>query len=278
MNEMETLLKLTTAEFLGTKDVAKWQAVDVATRKAFDLEGDNNVWKNCAEYQYPQLIADVALYQGELRQQFLMCHALLLRANCASDCVLFIDDIEHAKCLASKLRNAAFACEAHLMSSSRDAHVLLGGFFLRRPSRAAVFDCGVNGKSSIAGLPAGILRVKLFLNGDSLMTCAEYGFGRGSDFQQCVRARDVRLTLSVTSFDCGLLMTYRSVPLILDGRWRSSTQGMWQTKGRHGVEKSVLCILSLMEGEPLNPGPSVAAAMHLEPSNAASNPGRAARM
>eukprot|EP00928_Gymnodinium_smaydae_P073319 TRINITY_DN5653_c3_g1_i1.p1 TRINITY_DN5653_c3_g1~~TRINITY_DN5653_c3_g1_i1.p1 ORF type:complete len:259 (+),score=38.80 TRINITY_DN5653_c3_g1_i1:55-831(+) len=248
---MDSAMHLRTAEFLGTEDIANWQVVDVATQKTFATGAEYNVWKSCAEFQFPYLFGDISLYEGQHRQMFLRCHAMMLRANYSIGDILVIDDAADASFLSEQLQVSAAACADHLGVSGHCGHVLLGQFDLTRPLRATSFEFGVNGKSSLAGLPAGILKLIMVVDGDSLRACARYGHGRAFSFAPFGEAEGVHLRMDVASADRRMVMSVREVPLTLDGTWRSSGLGSQAEGVRDSpVVESALCVLTLIDSDP----------------------------
>eukprot|EP00928_Gymnodinium_smaydae_P031963 TRINITY_DN23283_c0_g1_i1.p1 TRINITY_DN23283_c0_g1~~TRINITY_DN23283_c0_g1_i1.p1 ORF type:complete len:328 (+),score=29.51 TRINITY_DN23283_c0_g1_i1:105-986(+) len=241
------------ADYLGTRDVAAWQAVNVETTNVFDAcYEDGSVWQNCAQSQFPQFFADDELYEGDHRPRLLRCHALLLRANYAPGCLLYIKSMEEVAFLEGQLRKALAFCEAYHAACGRDAHLLVGHFQLMRSATGTRFEFGVEGLEGvplIAGLPAGVLKMKLFLDGSNLFTCAEYAEGRGFPFQPYTQSKHKQLTLNIWSGSLGIDLCYSGVPLTLDGARRSSTSS-------HGTNASipcgtdpVLCVLTLVEDD-----------------------------
>eukprot|EP00928_Gymnodinium_smaydae_P001194 TRINITY_DN10444_c0_g1_i1.p1 TRINITY_DN10444_c0_g1~~TRINITY_DN10444_c0_g1_i1.p1 ORF type:complete len:299 (+),score=28.32 TRINITY_DN10444_c0_g1_i1:56-898(+) len=251
---MEASFMLETAAYLGTEDVARWQAVDVTAKGTFVSKGDINVWKTCAENEFPELDAEVELYTGNCRTSFLRCHGLLLRANYELGSMLIIGDIDDAALLEGQLRKGFRSCKSHLARSGRDAHVLLGGFGLKKSSGPTLFRFGSDGKPFIAGLPAGVLELKLCFDGGRLMTSARYGTGNGFPFEPCVEANRVQLKLNVASVHRSMNLCFREVPVTLDGRWRHSSMGMCHghstCSSMFGYpDQTVLCVVTLLDAE-----------------------------
>eukprot|EP00928_Gymnodinium_smaydae_P073314 TRINITY_DN5653_c0_g2_i8.p1 TRINITY_DN5653_c0_g2~~TRINITY_DN5653_c0_g2_i8.p1 ORF type:complete len:294 (-),score=33.32 TRINITY_DN5653_c0_g2_i8:340-1143(-) len=240
------------AEFLGTEDVAKWQSVNAATWKTFEIVDGYNVWKDCAERQFPHLFGDDALYEGRHRQMFLRCHALLLRVNYALGSILCVDSEEEAAVLYHQLRDATRSCEAHLRASGTQGHVLLGEMQLDRLAHATEFQFGVEGKPFLAGLPAGTLKLNIIVDGSTLRTRASYGSGPIFSFQPSLRASCIRLTLDVAGADHTMLVACQGVPISLDGCWRSSViKSGLEAFGQGAQHQPFLCVLGLRE-EDLN--------------------------
>eukprot|EP00928_Gymnodinium_smaydae_P051934 TRINITY_DN3563_c0_g3_i2.p1 TRINITY_DN3563_c0_g3~~TRINITY_DN3563_c0_g3_i2.p1 ORF type:complete len:257 (-),score=22.85 TRINITY_DN3563_c0_g3_i2:456-1226(-) len=244
---MISATRVVMAEFLGTQDVAKWQSVDVATWKTFQVVEGYNVWKSCAERQFPHLFGEVALYEGDRRQMFLRCHALLLRVNYALGSILCIDTEEEAAFLFHQLRVATFACEACLDASGTQGHVLLGEFDLARVTHPTEFHFGCNGKSPLAGLPAGTLRLSIIVDGSAWMTRASYGSGPIFASQPLLQSTSVRLTLDLESADQDMPISCNGLRIALDGSWRSSSSGvdleaLLQNEKR---QQPCLCVLVL---------------------------------
>eukprot|EP00928_Gymnodinium_smaydae_P070522 TRINITY_DN54338_c0_g1_i1.p1 TRINITY_DN54338_c0_g1~~TRINITY_DN54338_c0_g1_i1.p1 ORF type:complete len:255 (-),score=31.34 TRINITY_DN54338_c0_g1_i1:332-1096(-) len=247
---MDSVKHVLIAEFLGTEDVAHWQAVDAATRKAFEITADYNVWMSCAELQFPYLFGDVALYEGTFRQTFLRCHALLLRTNYEMGSILTIDTMEDATLLWHRLRDASLACRAHLGTFGTDGHVLLGDINFGRLAHATEFHFGIEDKPLLAGLPPGMLKIKLFMDGLKLMTCATYCVGFQYPGQPFLQARSVRLLLDVESADQSVAMSCHGVPVALDGSLRSSPFELDSEMASQCYLRSCLCVLTLKDSSP----------------------------
>eukprot|EP00928_Gymnodinium_smaydae_P019277 TRINITY_DN17384_c0_g1_i1.p1 TRINITY_DN17384_c0_g1~~TRINITY_DN17384_c0_g1_i1.p1 ORF type:complete len:299 (-),score=33.19 TRINITY_DN17384_c0_g1_i1:161-1057(-) len=244
------------AEYLGTDDVARWEAVDVATQNAFGIRYETgSVWQRCAESQFPecvQFVADERLYERDQRPSLLRCHALLRRANCARFCMINMNTVEEASFVEGKLRVALTFCGAYRSACSRDAHLLLGNFQFMRSATGHRFEFGLGSSPPIAGLPAGVLSISMFLDGNELVTSALYAKDDGS--RPYRQAKHVRLTLNVWSCDQGFALQYQNVPLVLDGARRSSRAGRWENKSiprdrNDCLTRSVLCVLTLAEDD-----------------------------
>eukprot|EP00928_Gymnodinium_smaydae_P081033 TRINITY_DN6460_c0_g3_i2.p1 TRINITY_DN6460_c0_g3~~TRINITY_DN6460_c0_g3_i2.p1 ORF type:complete len:260 (-),score=41.92 TRINITY_DN6460_c0_g3_i2:332-1111(-) len=245
---MVSAMHLRTAEFLWTEDVASWQAVDVTTQKTFATTAGYNVWKRCAELQFPYLFGDISLYEGHNRQVLLRCHARMLRANYSLGDILVIDDVGDAAFLSEQLRDSLRACADHPGASGQHGHGLFGEFDLTRSFCATSFEFGVNGKSKLAGLPAGMLKLFMVLEGDSLMACARYGSGRVFSFLPLVEAEGVHLKMDVTSADQRVAMSVRGMSLTLDGTWRSSGPELrFEDHLNCQMATSVFCVLTLTD-------------------------------
>eukprot|EP00928_Gymnodinium_smaydae_P094286 TRINITY_DN7894_c0_g4_i2.p1 TRINITY_DN7894_c0_g4~~TRINITY_DN7894_c0_g4_i2.p1 ORF type:complete len:272 (+),score=25.38 TRINITY_DN7894_c0_g4_i2:76-891(+) len=252
MDGLDSSLRLKVASFLGTVSVAKWQAVDASTRKSFEIVGNSNVWMTCAQHEFAELIADRELYTGEHRMALLRCHMLCCRANYALGPALLIHDIEYATTLSRHLHDAHNACAAHRALVGGDAQVLFGWFNLNFPSRGTLFRCGTNDKPSIAGLPAGVLKVKMDLDGgDNLMASMTYTVDVASELSPRVHPSHVRGTVDVASVDPGM-MSFCDVPLALDGSWQFAVRGRRvtsPTRQRAYSGDLMLCVLRVMEGD-----------------------------
>eukprot|EP00928_Gymnodinium_smaydae_P029100 TRINITY_DN2200_c0_g5_i1.p1 TRINITY_DN2200_c0_g5~~TRINITY_DN2200_c0_g5_i1.p1 ORF type:complete len:287 (-),score=35.41 TRINITY_DN2200_c0_g5_i1:199-1059(-) len=246
---------LDVADYLETHSVARWQAVNVETKVAFDTCYETGtVWQNCAESQFPQLLANEELFEGEHRKEFLRCHAMISRAIYAPGSMLIINTIEEASLLEGRLRTASDFCKAHQLAHGRDAHVLLGNFQLMTSATGTRFEFGSEGTPLIAGLPAGVLKLILSLDDDRLISHAEYAQGRGYPFEAYTDAKSVQLTANIWSCDPGFDLFCEQVPLTLDGVKRSSKAGQWtnnsiQLDSDNSSTQPVLCVLALMEGE-----------------------------
>eukprot|EP00928_Gymnodinium_smaydae_P094285 TRINITY_DN7894_c0_g4_i1.p1 TRINITY_DN7894_c0_g4~~TRINITY_DN7894_c0_g4_i1.p1 ORF type:complete len:272 (+),score=31.08 TRINITY_DN7894_c0_g4_i1:82-897(+) len=252
MDALDSRLYLKVASFLGTISLAKWQAVDASTLKAFEIVGSSNVWRTCAQREFAELIADRTFYAGEHRTAILRCHMLCCRANYALGPALHMNDIEYAKVLSCHLHDSHSACAAHRALVGGDAQVLFGWFDLRFPSRGTLFRCGANDKPCIAGLPAGVLKVKMDLDGgDNLMVSTTYTADTESELGQRVPTSHVRGTLDVASVDPPM-MSFCDVPLALDGTWQFSVRGRRvtsPTRNRAYSGQLMLCVLRVMEGD-----------------------------
>eukprot|EP00928_Gymnodinium_smaydae_P079259 TRINITY_DN6322_c0_g3_i1.p1 TRINITY_DN6322_c0_g3~~TRINITY_DN6322_c0_g3_i1.p1 ORF type:complete len:298 (-),score=33.60 TRINITY_DN6322_c0_g3_i1:75-929(-) len=245
------------AEYLTTRDVASWQAVNAQTRnvlESFDIRSEDCiVWKTCAESELPQFDADDRLYEGESRQSLLRCHALLLRARCPPGCMIFIDDIEEASFLACQLRNALAFCEAYHSECGRAAHLLLGYFQLMRSATGTWFEFGAPGSPSIAGLPQGVLKMTMNLERDRLVTRAIYAKGEGFSCEPYMHGKHVRLSLNVWSGNPGIHLCFSGVPVVLDGAERSSAAGLCTSRSELPSSDPVLCVLTLVEDDARDP-------------------------
>eukprot|EP00928_Gymnodinium_smaydae_P006871 TRINITY_DN12456_c0_g1_i1.p1 TRINITY_DN12456_c0_g1~~TRINITY_DN12456_c0_g1_i1.p1 ORF type:complete len:290 (+),score=34.79 TRINITY_DN12456_c0_g1_i1:73-870(+) len=236
------------ADYLETRDIAAWQAVNVEAKDAFDTWYEfGNVWQMCAVSQFPQFLADDELYEGENRSRLLSCHALLLRANYVPGCMLILNTIEEASLLECQLRKAFAFCREYHAACSKDAHVLVGNFQMMRCATGTRFEFGVEGMSLIAGLPAGVLKMRMFLDGNKLFTSAEYAEGVGFPFVPHMQAKHTHLTMNVWSANPGFDLRYSEVPLVLDGALRSSTAGQGKNKSILRSTDPVLCVLTLIE-------------------------------
>eukprot|EP00928_Gymnodinium_smaydae_P000037 TRINITY_DN10018_c0_g2_i1.p1 TRINITY_DN10018_c0_g2~~TRINITY_DN10018_c0_g2_i1.p1 ORF type:complete len:309 (-),score=45.65 TRINITY_DN10018_c0_g2_i1:481-1350(-) len=236
------------ADYLGTRDVASWQAANVETKNVFDVcYEDGTVWQNCAQSQCPQFCADDELYEGEDRSRLLRCHALLLRANYAPGCMLMIRSIDEALLLECQLREAFAFCQTYHVACGRDAHVLVGNFQLMKSATGTRFEFGVEGKPFIAGLPAGVLKMKLLMDGIKLVTCAEYAEGDGFRSEPCAQAKHKQLTLNVWSGTPGIDLSYSGVPLVLDCARHTSAGSPEQNTSIPCGTDPVLCVLTLIE-------------------------------
>eukprot|EP00928_Gymnodinium_smaydae_P014775 TRINITY_DN15430_c0_g2_i2.p1 TRINITY_DN15430_c0_g2~~TRINITY_DN15430_c0_g2_i2.p1 ORF type:complete len:203 (-),score=24.23 TRINITY_DN15430_c0_g2_i2:512-1120(-) len=183
---------------------------------------------------------------------------------------MFITSIEGTFLIDHRLRKAADACSAFTAASGRAAHVLLGEFELDDSQRSTMFSFGETGKPPIAGLPGGVLQLKLVLDGNVLWSWAEYGVGDDlDDLAPCVQAHSVQLSLSVDSAVSDIFMSYRGVPLVLDGRWRSTMVGICSgrtsRRGRGGRRRELtMCVLCLFDGAPSDDDNSLMNAMSLD--------------
>eukprot|EP00928_Gymnodinium_smaydae_P009886 TRINITY_DN13702_c0_g1_i1.p1 TRINITY_DN13702_c0_g1~~TRINITY_DN13702_c0_g1_i1.p1 ORF type:complete len:269 (+),score=33.22 TRINITY_DN13702_c0_g1_i1:17-823(+) len=248
---MDSRLHWKVVHFLDTISVARWQAVDVSTKTSFEVAEGENVWLTCAEYERDKMVANRALYEGEHRTAILRCHSLCRRSNYAMMSALYVDDVEAASKLSSQLQSACRTCRAHRKVSGLNAHVLLGAFDLRGSSRGTMFRFGVDGRPSIAGLHAGIMEVNLLLDGGGkLMASAMYTTGIAGDSRPLAQASRVRAIVDVASADPKMTMSFREVPLALDGSWCTSMIG--RATSRNGSDeysgRAVVCVLAVLEG------------------------------
>eukprot|EP00928_Gymnodinium_smaydae_P029102 TRINITY_DN2200_c1_g2_i1.p1 TRINITY_DN2200_c1_g2~~TRINITY_DN2200_c1_g2_i1.p1 ORF type:complete len:280 (-),score=26.11 TRINITY_DN2200_c1_g2_i1:290-1129(-) len=245
---------LEVADYLDTKHVAIWQAANVETKIAFDSCYEfGTVWQNCAMSQFPQFLADEELYEGKHRQRLLRCHSMILRANYAPGSMLMINTIEEVSSIESQLRNASAFCQAYHSASGREAHLLLGNFQLMKSATGTRFEFGSEGTPFIAGLPMGVLKMIMFMEGNTLVTHTEYAESAGGfPFKSCIQAKNIQLTANVWSCDPGFDLCYENVPLFLDGVRRASSAGQWTNRNvpvdsDNRLTLPVLCVLALME-------------------------------
>eukprot|EP00928_Gymnodinium_smaydae_P019413 TRINITY_DN17444_c0_g2_i2.p1 TRINITY_DN17444_c0_g2~~TRINITY_DN17444_c0_g2_i2.p1 ORF type:complete len:244 (-),score=10.93 TRINITY_DN17444_c0_g2_i2:345-1076(-) len=145
------------------------------------------------------------------------------------------------------------ALHHHVLHATRvgaRGHVLLGEFELDRLAHATEFDFGVEGKPVLAGLPAGVLKLNIIVDGNTLRTRACYGSGPIFSFQPLLQAMCVRLSLDVASADQTMVMSCNGASITLDGCWRSSTIGSsLETLAQQGHYQPCLCVLVLKEDE-----------------------------
>eukprot|EP00928_Gymnodinium_smaydae_P039624 TRINITY_DN2702_c0_g1_i1.p1 TRINITY_DN2702_c0_g1~~TRINITY_DN2702_c0_g1_i1.p1 ORF type:complete len:268 (-),score=15.38 TRINITY_DN2702_c0_g1_i1:189-992(-) len=265
---MDHAVLLLAATGLRMADVARWRAADISTKRAFDIDGDENVWLNCARSQFKaeRLFATYALYARRNRKLCFRFHSMLQRANyMLSSAPLSIENIEEANHLVLRLREAICACSDHRASSRRDAQVLVGQFPLHE-SADILFQFGGEGHlPPVAGLPPGILLVRLFLNSGKLMTCAIYLTIHGNLIKPYREGASIRFTLSAASADPEASMSCRGIRLFLDGRWRASACRIRsQSSLKSGLDWPVVCVLTLLEGEPSDSRRCLANALNLE--------------
>eukprot|EP00928_Gymnodinium_smaydae_P076309 TRINITY_DN5930_c0_g3_i1.p1 TRINITY_DN5930_c0_g3~~TRINITY_DN5930_c0_g3_i1.p1 ORF type:complete len:274 (-),score=32.12 TRINITY_DN5930_c0_g3_i1:459-1280(-) len=248
---MDTRLHSKVVHFLDTVAVARWQAVDVSTKKSFEVAEGSNVWLTCAEYERSEMVANRALYEGEHRTAILRCHALCRRSNYAMMPALAIDNIEEASQLTRQLRVAHRACKAHKVVSGLDAQVLLGVFDLSESSRGTMFRCGADGRPSILGLPPGVLEVNRMLDGRrTLMASSRYTTDIAEQFTPHAHANRLLAVVDVASADHEMTLLFRGMQLTLDGSWSTSMIGSVASAGGSGEHsgRAVLCVLTVMEG------------------------------
>eukprot|EP00928_Gymnodinium_smaydae_P098392 TRINITY_DN9136_c0_g8_i2.p1 TRINITY_DN9136_c0_g8~~TRINITY_DN9136_c0_g8_i2.p1 ORF type:complete len:268 (+),score=50.56 TRINITY_DN9136_c0_g8_i2:69-872(+) len=247
---MDALVFFEAAMYLQMEDVARLRTVDSATREALELEGDESVWRNCAQNQCgDELFATYGLYARSQRQLCFKFHSMLSRAKYMLSCApLIVHDLQEASLIERRLRNAVRVSSAHRAASGRDAKVLLGEFFLHDAGFGTKFRFGGDDlPSTLVGLPPGVLEIALCLEGGALMSCARYGVERDGTLEQCHEAARVQLTLNVDSAENEVFMSFHGMPLILDGSWRSSRCGCWFKRSAGEFDESVLCVLSLLD-------------------------------
>eukprot|EP00928_Gymnodinium_smaydae_P005468 TRINITY_DN1185_c0_g3_i2.p1 TRINITY_DN1185_c0_g3~~TRINITY_DN1185_c0_g3_i2.p1 ORF type:complete len:274 (-),score=31.01 TRINITY_DN1185_c0_g3_i2:200-1021(-) len=243
------------AAHLRMADVARWRAVDMSTKTIFDVDGDDNVWLNCAQTQFTtdRLLAWDELYEIPHRKLCFKFHSMLQRTNYMfSDNPLLIEGVEEAACVEHRLREAMHACSQHRATSGRDAHVLLGLFKIFGPGDAiATFRFGAEGYlPTIAGLPPGILFVRMAYEEEQLKICAMYGTIHGNVIKAFHEAEKLQFTLSVACADRDLSLSCRCIPLILDGRVRASAcRCECPSDLECDIDWPVLYVLRLFEGD-----------------------------
>eukprot|EP00928_Gymnodinium_smaydae_P086326 TRINITY_DN7036_c0_g5_i1.p1 TRINITY_DN7036_c0_g5~~TRINITY_DN7036_c0_g5_i1.p1 ORF type:complete len:290 (+),score=32.37 TRINITY_DN7036_c0_g5_i1:95-871(+) len=253
--------------YLRMEDVARWRAVDFYTKETFEVEGDENIWRCCARHEFgDKLLTTYSVYTRQQRQLCFKFHSMLSRTNyMVSSSPLFVFNLDEASLIERRLRKAVRACSAHRLVSDRDSQVLLGEFFLDDADMGTMFRFGGEDMpQSIAGLPPGVLEIRLFLDGGALLTCARYEVEHGDILAEYPQAASVQLTLNVDSAESDTFISYRGVSLILDGCWRSSRCGCYDTRVASGSDGSVLCVLSLLDGGPTDAMPSLVNALSLE--------------
>eukprot|EP00928_Gymnodinium_smaydae_P086325 TRINITY_DN7036_c0_g3_i1.p1 TRINITY_DN7036_c0_g3~~TRINITY_DN7036_c0_g3_i1.p1 ORF type:complete len:282 (+),score=27.76 TRINITY_DN7036_c0_g3_i1:40-846(+) len=264
---MDTFMLPEVAMYLPMEDVARWRAADLATKETFDIEGDENVWRCCAQNTFgDRLFATYGLYESSQRKSCFKFHSMLSRANyMMSSEPLLVFDLDEASLIDRRLRHAVSVCSAHRAVSKRDAQVLLGEFDLHDAADGTMFRFGEDGMPPpIAGLPPGVLEIGMLLDGGALMTCARYGVQNGDHFEEYHQARCVQLTLNVDSAESDTFISYRGVSLTLDGCWRSSRCGCYSENVASNGDVGVLCVLSLLDGAPTGAPPSLTNALNLE--------------
>eukprot|EP00928_Gymnodinium_smaydae_P068160 TRINITY_DN5121_c1_g2_i2.p1 TRINITY_DN5121_c1_g2~~TRINITY_DN5121_c1_g2_i2.p1 ORF type:complete len:266 (-),score=35.22 TRINITY_DN5121_c1_g2_i2:366-1163(-) len=264
---MDTHVILRAATHLRMEDLTMWRTVDIATKNALDTEGEDNAWRHCAHHTFHGLFAAYSLYESSQRALCFKFHSLLQRANyMISSDPLIVEDISEATLIERRLRTAFCDCSAFRAASGQAAHVLLGSICLRG-KKETTFQFGVDGKPPIiAGLPTGVLAVKICLQKDIVMAWAAYGQVRGNVLDFCEEASRVQLTFNVFSADADVSLGFRGVPLVLDGRWRS-----WKCSTTHCrcsqtyADWPALCVFTLLEGATYEARPSLMNALSLEP-------------
>eukprot|EP00928_Gymnodinium_smaydae_P000628 TRINITY_DN10238_c2_g1_i1.p1 TRINITY_DN10238_c2_g1~~TRINITY_DN10238_c2_g1_i1.p1 ORF type:complete len:268 (+),score=37.52 TRINITY_DN10238_c2_g1_i1:60-863(+) len=266
---MDTHVVLRAAMHLRMEDLTRWRTVDTATKKAFDTEGEENAWRYCALAQFTchKLFASYSLYASSQRQLCFKFHALLQRVNyMISSDPLLVEDTEEAALIERRLRMAFDDCSAHRVASGRDAQVLMGTICLRGEKKT-MFQFGRDGMApTIAGLPPGVLAVKMCLQKDVVMTWAVYGEVRGNVFKSCQEAARTQLTFNISTAEFDVSVALRGIPLVLDGRWRSWKCSTRQCKCSATYGKwPALSVFSLFDAAPYGAGPSLVNALSLEP-------------
>eukprot|EP00928_Gymnodinium_smaydae_P075182 TRINITY_DN5818_c0_g1_i4.p1 TRINITY_DN5818_c0_g1~~TRINITY_DN5818_c0_g1_i4.p1 ORF type:complete len:268 (+),score=29.35 TRINITY_DN5818_c0_g1_i4:95-898(+) len=266
---MDTHVLLRAAMHLRMEDLTRWRTVDTATKNTFDTEGEENVWRYCANAHFTcdRLFAAYSLYESSQRPLCLKFHTLLQRANyMMSSEPLFVENINEAALIERRLRQAFCDCSVHRAASGRAGHPLLGSICLRGENET-VFQFGGDAMApAVAGLPPGRLAVKMSLHRDRVMTWAAYGEVRGNVLELCQEAAHMQLTFNVYSADCDVSVAFGGIPLVLDGRWRS-----WQCSTSHCrcsqtyASWPVLCAFALLEGATSEVRSSIVNAMTLEP-------------
>eukprot|EP00928_Gymnodinium_smaydae_P000623 TRINITY_DN10238_c1_g2_i4.p1 TRINITY_DN10238_c1_g2~~TRINITY_DN10238_c1_g2_i4.p1 ORF type:complete len:256 (-),score=39.07 TRINITY_DN10238_c1_g2_i4:572-1339(-) len=253
-NAMDTYVVLKAAMHLRMEDLARWRAVDIATKKTFDIEGEENPWKCCAHNQFTceKLFAPFSLYESSQRQLCFKFHSLFQRANyMLSSDPLFVEDIEETTLIERRLREAFSVCSAHRSASGRDAQVLLGCLCLRGTKETLFQFGGDQTAPTIAGLPPGVLAVKMCLDRDRVMFWAAYGSLHGNVLEVCQEASCTKLTVTISSADGEVAVGFSGIPLVLDGRWRSWNCPTSHCKCSPTYDNwPVLCAFSLVEDCP----------------------------
>eukprot|EP00928_Gymnodinium_smaydae_P000222 TRINITY_DN10082_c0_g1_i1.p1 TRINITY_DN10082_c0_g1~~TRINITY_DN10082_c0_g1_i1.p1 ORF type:complete len:263 (-),score=23.92 TRINITY_DN10082_c0_g1_i1:524-1312(-) len=246
---MDVYVELRTAKYLRMSELARWRAVDTTTKSTFDMESEENAWQLCAQAQFgcDRLFALYCLYSSPQRQLCFKFHSMLQRANyMLSSVPLIVEHIEGAALIERQLRQAFSVSSAHRAVFGRGAQVLLGSVCLRGKKETLFQFGGEETPPLIAGLPPGVLAVRMCLKDDRFMIWAAYGEMRGNVFYQCQRAARMQFTFDICSADQDVSMSFRGVPLVLDGRWRSckcSTSHCPSSQSYKGWP--VLCVFSI---------------------------------
>eukprot|EP00928_Gymnodinium_smaydae_P093273 TRINITY_DN7735_c1_g1_i1.p1 TRINITY_DN7735_c1_g1~~TRINITY_DN7735_c1_g1_i1.p1 ORF type:complete len:268 (+),score=49.77 TRINITY_DN7735_c1_g1_i1:74-877(+) len=263
---METLMMIEAASYLSMKDVASWRAIDLATKQAFDTEGDENVWLCCVLNGFgTDVFFTYELYERPHRKLCFKFFSMLSHVTCmASSTTLLVEDLEEASLIERRMRSAVTACSAHRAGSGQDAQALVGDFFVHDEFAGTMFRFGDEGKPTIAGLPPGVLMVGLLWDGGALQVRAWYGVEHNDVFEEYPQAARVQLTMNVDSAETDTFLSYHGTPLILDGQWRSSSCGCYRKRFACDSDLAVLCVLSLLVGDPTNLRPSLVNALNLE--------------
>eukprot|EP00928_Gymnodinium_smaydae_P000622 TRINITY_DN10238_c1_g2_i2.p1 TRINITY_DN10238_c1_g2~~TRINITY_DN10238_c1_g2_i2.p1 ORF type:complete len:259 (-),score=26.33 TRINITY_DN10238_c1_g2_i2:570-1346(-) len=221
---MDTHVMLPAAMHLRMEDLARWRAVDTATKEILDVEGEENVWLHCAKAYFTsdRLFAPYSLYASPQRMLCFKFHSLFQRANyMLSSDPMIVEDIGEAMLIERRLREAFNVCSAHRSASGRDAQVLLGCLCLRGTKETLFQFGGDQTAPTIAGLPPGVLAVKMCLDRDRVMFWAAYGSLCGNGLDLCQEAAHTKLAVTISSADCEVAVGFSGIPLVLDGRWRS---------------------------------------------------------
>eukprot|EP00928_Gymnodinium_smaydae_P005467 TRINITY_DN1185_c0_g3_i1.p1 TRINITY_DN1185_c0_g3~~TRINITY_DN1185_c0_g3_i1.p1 ORF type:complete len:266 (-),score=21.54 TRINITY_DN1185_c0_g3_i1:197-994(-) len=250
---MDSPVLILSAAHLHMADVARWRASDTYTRAVFEANGNDNVWLTCARMQFTEdrLYVTYELYDPVHRKSCFKFHSMLQRTNCMlSYHPLIVEPVEEAIFLEHRLREAMCECSNHRTVSGRDAQVLLGRFEIFKPGYAMFLFGAKDGLPTIAGLPPGVLSVRMFYEKEHLRTCAMYQAIHGNVLKPCPEAASMRFTLSVASADRDVSMSCRCIPLILDGRLRASVcRCECPIDLECDVDWPILCVLGLLEGE-----------------------------
>eukprot|EP00928_Gymnodinium_smaydae_P042503 TRINITY_DN28607_c2_g1_i1.p1 TRINITY_DN28607_c2_g1~~TRINITY_DN28607_c2_g1_i1.p1 ORF type:complete len:190 (-),score=36.97 TRINITY_DN28607_c2_g1_i1:328-876(-) len=174
-----------------------------------------------------------------------------------------IDSAEDVRQLEVILRNASCSAEAHRASGGNVAHVLVGSFGVAERDSPRSFAFGRDGQPLLGAFPPGRLHIKLQWDGSNVLVGAKYStFAR--DAQAGADALDdVPFSLDLRSYvSAEAKLSFRGSSLRTDGFLRHATNGMSQIK--EPVVQPVLCVLTLMDGEPEAQVPHVAGFLHLE--------------
>eukprot|EP00928_Gymnodinium_smaydae_P000626 TRINITY_DN10238_c1_g3_i1.p1 TRINITY_DN10238_c1_g3~~TRINITY_DN10238_c1_g3_i1.p1 ORF type:complete len:268 (-),score=29.13 TRINITY_DN10238_c1_g3_i1:210-1013(-) len=266
---MDTHVVLQAAMHLSMEDLARWRAVDTATKNTLEIDGEENVWRQCALSYFTcnRLFASYSLYESSQRTLCFKFHSLLQRANyMLSSNPLLVEDIGEATLIERRLREAFRACSAHRDASGRDSQVLLGSVCLRGETETMFQFGGEEMAPTIAGLPPGVLVLKMALHKDRVKTWAAYGVLRGNTLELCQQAASMQLTFNMSSADCDVSVGFRGIPLILDARWRSWNCSTSHCKCSQTYESwPVLFAITLLEATQAETRPRLADALSRQP-------------
>eukprot|EP00928_Gymnodinium_smaydae_P095156 TRINITY_DN8135_c0_g2_i2.p1 TRINITY_DN8135_c0_g2~~TRINITY_DN8135_c0_g2_i2.p1 ORF type:complete len:302 (+),score=42.42 TRINITY_DN8135_c0_g2_i2:90-908(+) len=245
---------------LYASDLGRLQLANRTTRAALD---DGNIWAACVEKEMPQLVVNSTLFDGFERSSALHCLAYLDRALLASKCMVIVDSAEDVRQLEGALRNASCSADAHRAGGGHVAHVLVGSFGVAERDSPRSFTFGRNGRPSLGVFPPGRLHVKMQCDGTNISVGAKYSpFARAA--QAGTAARDT-VPFSLDLRSCGsaeVKLSFRGSSLRTDGLLRQATNGMCEIK--EPVIQPILCVLTLMDGDPEPQMPLVAGFLHLE--------------
>eukprot|EP00928_Gymnodinium_smaydae_P067307 TRINITY_DN5026_c0_g1_i4.p1 TRINITY_DN5026_c0_g1~~TRINITY_DN5026_c0_g1_i4.p1 ORF type:complete len:284 (-),score=40.01 TRINITY_DN5026_c0_g1_i4:470-1321(-) len=251
---MDAHVVLRTAMHLRMTDLATWRTVDTVTKQIFDTEGEERAWLYCARglLGADRLIIDVSLFLSQHRKLCFSFYSLLQPGKCVlTTDPLLVEDVDDAALIERRLREAFRVLSAHRAASGRDGQVLFGSFCLRGEEETLFQFGGQEMPRTIAGLPPGVLAVKMRFKGGSFAICASYRVKKGDGVKLCREAAYVPLTFNIRSAERNASLAFRGVPLVLDGRcrsWKFSDNRFMSSQS--SVSWPVLCAFTLLEVAP----------------------------